>query len=263
MPDISPLLNGWTASAEWRKLEGMLACGGAPQSLAAVVPAEVWDDFINRFARLVLCFSGTGDDGCASCAAWTQSGHPDMIVAGKLGEPPGIADCLDFQWLMSLKPVVSPGRLGVIPSADCLSLPAANSLLKITEEPPAGSRILFMAERDEFIPTIRSRVWMFGLGERKEQVTVRPAFPPRCPEEWAEWLGNTRKSSLDDITAEVLAWALDLCGRGEWRLAASLENAVFLAKKRHFPVSMAQDALFAVLMEGVNDEKLFGDLREA
>jgi DNA polymerase-3 subunit delta' len=186
-----------------------------------------------------------------------------MITAGEWGDSPGIADCLDFQWLLSLKPVVAAGRLGVIMSADALSLPAANSLLKITEEPPAGSRILFMAERDEFIPTIRSRVWMFDLGAPAEQAALMPVSPPNGAAEWAEWLGNTKKGSLDDIAAEAASWALDFSRRGEWRLAASLENTVFLAKKRHFPVSMVQDALFALLTEGVNDGKLFGDLREA
>jgi DNA polymerase-3 subunit delta' len=263
MPDISPLLNGWTKSAEWLDLVRMIAEGGAPQSLAAVLPAELAADFRDRFARLALCFSGTGDDGCGSCKSWTQDGHPDMITAGTWGTPPGIADCLDLQWQMSLKPVIAPGRLGVIPSADGLSLPAANSLLKITEEPPAGSRMLFIAERDEFIPTIRSRVWTFRLGPQASGAALEPKAPPRDGAEWAEWIEGTRKSSLDDIALDAGAWVLNLCARGEWRFAASLENAVFLAKKRHFSVSMAQDALFAILMEGVNDGKIFGDLREA
>jgi DNA polymerase-3 subunit delta' len=263
MPDISPLLSEWTKSPEWLDLSGAISNGGAPQSLAAVVPAEAADDFRFRFARLALCFSGTGDDCCGSCACWTSDGHPDMITAGKPGEPPGIADCLDFQWRMSLKPVSAPGRLGVIMSADSLSLPAANSLLKIAEEPPAKGRILFMAERDELIPTIRSRVWMVRIGRRPGEPTLEPKAPPGAGVEWAEWLSDTKKRSLDDIASEAGAWVLYLCARGEWRLAASIENAVFLAKKRHFSVSMAQDALFALLMEGASDGKLFGDLREA
>jgi DNA polymerase-3 subunit delta' len=263
MSDISSLLNGWTKSAEWLDLSRMIAGNGAPQSLAAILPAELAADFRDRFARLALCLSGTGDDGCASCRSWTQDGHPDMITAGKWGEAPGIADCLDFQWQMSLKPVIAPGRLGVIPSSDGLSLPAANSLLKITEEPPAGSRMLFIAERDEFIPTIRSRVWTFRLNRHGEEAALEPKAPPRDGAEWAGWIEGTRKNSLDDIALEAAAWALDLCAKGKWGLAASLENAVFLAKKRHFPVSMAQDALFALLMEGVDDGKIFGDLREA
>lgn len=262
MPDISPLLNGWSASAEWLDISRMIAGNGAPQALAAVMPAEIALDFRDRFARLALCFSGTGSDGCASCLSWTHDGHPDMITAGKWGAPPGIADCLDFQWQMSLKPVAAPGRLGVIQSAEGLSLPAANSLLKITEEPPAGSRVLFIAERDEFIPTIRSRVWMLRLGGVTE-AAISPEAPPGNGMEWALWLEGTRKSSLDDIALEAGAWVLDLCARGEWKLAASCENAVYLAKKRHFSVSMAQDALFAIISEGVNDGKIFGDLREA
>ena len=256
-------MNEWTKSPEWLALSGAISDGGAPQSLAAVMPALISDDFRFRFARQALCFSGTGDAGCGSCASWTSDGHPDMITAGKQGEPPGIADCLDFQWRMSLKPVFAPGRLGVIMSADNLSLPAANSLLKIAEEPPAKGRILFIAERDELIPTIRSRVWMVRIDLCPGESALAPKAPPKSGAEWAEWLGATKKHTLEDVASEAGAWAHYFCAKNEWDLAASIENAVFLAKKRHFSVSMAQDALFALLMEGAGDGKIFGDLREA
>jgi DNA polymerase-3 subunit delta' len=263
MSDFSPVLTDWVKSREWIELSDMIRSGGAPQALAAILPAESAADFRDRFARLALCLSGTGEDGCESCASWTRDGHPDMIIGGEWGEPPGIADCIELQWQMGLKPVVAAGRLGVIPRAEGLSLPAANSLLKITEEPPAGGRILFIAERDEFIPTIRSRVWTFRLNSGDSELISAPKAPPGNGAEWAEWLESTRKNSLDGLAQEVREWVLELCGRGEWRLAASLENAIFLAQKRHLPVSMAQDALFAILMKGVNDGKIFGDLREA
>jgi DNA polymerase-3 subunit delta' len=263
MSDIPPVLDDWTRDEGWLELSGMMKSGGAPQALAAVVPGEIAVDFRDLFAKRALCFSGTGEDGCDSCAGWTVDGHPDMVIAGKWGEPPGIADCLDLQWQLGLKPVAAPGRLGVISSAEGLSLPAANSLLKITEEPPAGGRILFIAGRDEFIPTIRSRVWMFRLAPRASASLSEPTAPPVKAAEWAAWFERTKKNSLEELAGEVGGWILDLCGRGEWRSAASLENAIFLAQKRHLPVSMVQDALFALLMEGIEDGKIFGDLREA
>jgi DNA polymerase-3 subunit delta' len=263
MPDIAPLLRGLEGRGEWLELLSMIAGGEAPQALAAIVPGDVALDFRDMYARRVLCSSGSGDDGCDSCGSWTSDGHPDLIVAGRWGEPPGISDCLDFQVQLYLKPVVAPGRLGVVSSAEGLSLPAANSLLKITEEPPAKGRILFVAERDEFITTIRSRVWMFRLLETdKSGQGVSPVSPPLTPAEWASWLERTRKFSIDELAVEAEGWVLDFCGRGEWRVAASLQNTLFLARKRHIPVSMAQDALFALLREGVGGGQIFGDLRE-
>jgi DNA polymerase-3 subunit delta' len=44
---------------------------------------------------------------------------------------------------------------------DRLSLPAGNSLLKITEEPPEKGRILLFLEEDNLIPTLRSRLVIF------------------------------------------------------------------------------------------------------
>ncbi|MDR3321114.1 MAG: DNA polymerase III subunit delta', partial [Synergistaceae bacterium] len=235
MSDIAPLLNALERRGEWLELLSMIAGGEAPQALAAIVPGDVALNFRDMYARRVLCSSGSGDDGCDSCGSWTSDGHPDLVVAGRWGEPPGISDCLDFQVRLYLKPVVAPGRLGVVSAAEGLSLPAANSLLKITEEPPARGRILFVAERDEFITTIRSRVWMFRLLEpdRPAGQGSPPVSPPRAPAEWASWLERTKKFSIEELAVEAEGWARDFCARGDWRVAASLQNALFLARKRH------------------------------
>ncbi|MDR1944150.1 MAG: DNA polymerase III subunit delta' [Synergistaceae bacterium] len=263
MPDIPALLNGWTGSPEWAELSKTISDGRAPHALAAVVPREIAESFRDSFARKVLCLSGAGDDGCESCRSWTRDGHPDMIIGGRPGEPPGIADCLDLQWQMYLKPVTAPGRLGVISAAESLSLPAANSLLKITEEPPPGGRILFIAERDEFIQTIRSRVWLFSLGAHFQKPALKPETPPETPLEWAAWIEKTKKISLEELALEVGCWVLELCERGEWKMASTLETILSVAQKRRLSVSMAQDALFALLMGGVEVWKISGDLREA
>jgi DNA polymerase-3 subunit delta' len=183
-----------------------------------------------------------------------------MLVLGRTGEPAGIDDCMAFQSALYLKPVIASVKLGVIHSAENMSMPAANSLLKLAEEPPDGGRLLFTVERDSLIPTIRSRVWMINFIEPTR--LPREPEPPPKPSEWAEWLERTRRLPLEELTASVDSWIVSLCERGKWKTAASVQNIMYLAKLRHMPVSMVQDALYALLWEGMHFEHIFGDLRE-
>ncbi|MDR1471762.1 MAG: hypothetical protein LBS75_04490 [Synergistaceae bacterium] len=260
MSDIDTLLRDVARTPEWAELTAMISERGAPQSLAAILPEELMRPFRDEYARMALCDSGTGTDGCASCASWGGEGHPDLVMARGDWSAPGVSDCLVLQAEMHLKPVTARGRLGVIPSAEGLSPPAANSLLKLAEEPPAGSRLLFLAVEDNLIPTIRSRVWMVRFAQAFEAAA---SPPPRTSLEWAEWLEGTRKKSLDELASEAESWAKFLSERGEWNAAADLANVMYLSKKRHMPVSMVQDALTVILREGVRSEQIFSDLREA
>ncbi|MDR1966542.1 MAG: hypothetical protein LBQ36_07510 [Synergistaceae bacterium] len=258
MPDIAPALTKAADISEWAALAGVIASGGAPQALLAVAGEGAASSFKDAYARLVLCDSGTGEDGCPSCGAWSQGWHPDLVIAGDGASPPGVADCIALQASMNLKPFVARRRLAVIPFAEAISLPAANSLLKLAEEPPEGALLLFVAASDNLIPTIRSRAWAISL-PAPDAPDAAP--PPASPSEWAGWMGSAKKKSIDEISAEADAWSRHLASEGEWRMAASVRNAVYLSKKRHMPVSMVQDALFAILREGVPIGQIFGDLR--
>lgn len=258
MSDIAAFLED---CEEWREISAHLARGKAPQSLLAILPGPFAENFARRYARQLLCWSGTGKDDCEACRAWAEDGHPDFVVSSEWGTPPGIGNCLVLNGELSLRPVVSRRRLVVIPEADKLSLPAANSLLKLTEEPPEDGYVLFIAERDNLIPTIRSRVWTVRLTPNQDSGDVRAA-PPQTASEWADWLEKSKKNA-EDIFNEANAWSLWFAGKKDWEMAASLKNVLFLAQKRHLPVSMVQDALFALLREGRKSEQIFGDLREA
>ncbi|MDR2779620.1 MAG: hypothetical protein LBB28_00680 [Synergistaceae bacterium] len=257
MSPLPAVLTDIVSSPEWEKLAAAVSSGGAPGALLAVISENMAASFRDMYARIVLCHSGTGEDGCPSCSSWTNEGHPDMLIAGDGSGPPGVADCIALQAVMSLRPFSAGGRLGVIPFADAISLPAANSLLKTAEEPPEGGHLLFIAEEDNLIPTIRSRVWTvnFRSGE-----TTDEAAPPKNSAEWAAWIEKTRKQSLDELAPEAGAWARHLGVLGEWRASAAVRNVIYISQKRHMPVSMVQDALMAILREGVPIGQIFGDL---
>lgn len=260
MSDISSVLDVETTE-EWRGLEAMLSGGRLPQALRAILPVGSWERFRDLFARKMLCSSGTGGDSCAGCLGWTADGHPDLVVAGTWGSPPGVEECLAFQAALQLKPVLALRRLGVVSCSDELSLPAANSLLKLAEEPPEGVHILFLAGRDNIIPTIRSRTWSVAFGDFGSPPRD-PSPPPSEPAEWAAWFESAKKLAPAEVAASADSWADWFASRGEWMLAAELKNLSYMADKRHMPSSMIQDALYAVLREGVRVEEIFGDLRE-
>ena len=59
---------------------------------------------------------------------------------------------------MQLTPVEGTNKVAVIDHCDGMTISAANSLLKILEEPPAGSLILLVSNAiGKLLPTIRSR----------------------------------------------------------------------------------------------------------
>ena len=241
----------------WMEFRNMTAANGLPGTLLVIVDAQAAEDVGNLYARIALCDSGSGEDGCPSCMAWREDGHPDMVIAGDGSGPPGIADCIEMQEIMSLRPFAAKGKLGVIHSADLLSLPAANSLLKITEEPPEGGHLLLLAEEDNLIPTIKSRAWTLHFRAAREGES---AAPPSASSEWIAWIERTKKLTQAEIASEADAWSSWLCESGEWHAASSVRGAIYISQKRRLSVSMIQDAMLAILREGVPIGQIFGDI---
>ena len=257
MPPVVDFLSDSDNAAIWAGFREMTAAKGVPGALLAVIDGKMAGAFRDLYARIALCDFGDGEDGCPSCMSWMDDGHPDAVIAGDGSGPPGVADCIEMQATMSLKPFAAKGKLGIIPAADLLSLPAANSLLKIAEEPPEGGRLLFLAEEDNLIPTIASRVWKLCF----RPASARDPFPPpSSPSEWISWIERTKKFTQAEIASEAGAWSAWLADACDWRAASSVRNAVYISQKRHMSVSMVQDALIAILREGVPIGKIFGDI---
>ncbi|MCL2684340.1 MAG: hypothetical protein FWE55_03765, partial [Synergistaceae bacterium] len=80
------------------------------------------------------------------------------------------------------------------------------------------------------------------------------------PSEWVSWIERTKKMSQSEIAGEADAWSRWFCESGDWRAASSVRNAIYISQKRHLPVSMVQDAMVAILREGVPIGQIFGDI---
>ena len=132
------------------------------------------------------------DRQSSQSAALLDAGtHPDLMVlrrqpntTGKLRQEIVIDQARQLLEYMQLAPRIARTRLAVIIPACRLNRNAANSLLKVLEEPPPAGRFILAAEQPERLPaTVRSRMHI-----------VPAASPSR--EQALAWL----KESHPDIT---------------------------------------------------------------
>ena len=118
-----------------------------------------------EFAKSFLCLNGKGNDGCEACRllnfADGNVSHPDFIFVERLPEKSGllIDQMRELIKQAAYAPVLSKNKLCIIDAADTMNEAAANSFLKLLEEPPDGWLIILLASsEDKLLTTILSRV---------------------------------------------------------------------------------------------------------
>jgi DNA polymerase-3 subunit delta' len=124
------------------------------------------------FAQAVACPSHTtapfdSCGACDSCRKAEAGAHPDIVTIRPAGEQVQIWQLWDRQGrqapgvlsrTLSYAPVIGRRRIYIIEQADRLTESAANSLLKILEEPPPYALFLLLAPHPaRVLPTILSR----------------------------------------------------------------------------------------------------------
>ncbi|HEX7714860.1 MAG TPA: DNA polymerase III subunit delta' [Bacillota bacterium] len=101
---------------------------------------------------------------CPSCRSFRLASHPDFITVSPAGNSIKIEQLRLLQRNAYLKPLLSNCKVFFFPDAEQLTEAAANSFLKLLEEPPRGVYFLFTAVRgDCILPTIRSRCQVYNL----------------------------------------------------------------------------------------------------
>lgn len=96
---------------------------------------------------------------CRSCQRIREGKHSDITPVGLDSRTEiGIDDIRGLQRIASLPPYEGKCKVFIIDDAEYLSIEAANSLLKILEEPPPRVVwLLLAAEEERLLPTIVSR----------------------------------------------------------------------------------------------------------
>jgi hypothetical protein len=147
-------------------------------------------------AQALLCGRAAGGDACGACddcRLVAQGIHPDLVALPGEGETPG-QDLLDLYhreegreaggeiqagllipaaWTRIVvaaaaaeSPLRGRGRVFILPAIERLGGTAANALLKVLEEPPAGCTFLMTcAHLGAVLPTIRSRSQAYRLAD--------------------------------------------------------------------------------------------------
>ncbi len=125
-----------------------------------------------EFAAALNCSEADRPCGeCRACRATLAGNHPDVevVAPGGLCDEPDHRDHADsrdlricqirrLEKVLSLSPYAGGRRIAIVDAADTMHVEAANAFLKTLEEPPAGSVIILLAEREERLPaTVLSR----------------------------------------------------------------------------------------------------------
>ena len=243
-------------NVKWQEILRETESGHIPHSRAIAVPSKYYQEIIESLSRLIL--------------GSYRLGHPDLLVIGTTDKAAPIGDPEkpnyegSSRWLIeniALKPLESKCRLGVVMSADKLLLPAANSLLKLTEEPPDYAYMLFLMEDGRrFLPTLRSRSQFTAITIDDEKESL-PA--PSSPSELVKWLAETRKGSdaktkrkaadADSIADTLKAWANHATESGNFVLAERIERLRIIAGRKNLSVPMLCDLIILTL--GDDDRK--------
>ena len=238
-------------SSTWRDIESCILDGTLPQSVGVILPKNAQYDFLELFLPKVL-------GGNLSMEDLT---HPDVIhLVHEEDEPftpsrkkmpkkaASIANCRKILAELSINPISANCRICVIWNAERLLKPAANSLLKVTEEPPQNGRIVYMSEFDNFIPTIKSRIRLFRFHFSEEVLSLAP---PQNSTEWASYLSENNKKTREELLDELDGFARALSCHGQYAMACDLANLAQRLDTTNAGVTQVKDAVYLLLYKRV------------
>ncbi|NNC22666.1 hypothetical protein HKX42_02270 [Salinisphaera sp. USBA-960] len=154
-----------------RQMAEAIAVGRFGQAvLFTATPGVGVDRLVNDVCMALLCRQpesvGYACGACAGCRLYAAGTHPDLttLVPAEVGGEIKVDQVRAFANTLRLTPQYPMGRLGWIAPLERLNRSAANSALKIIEEPPVGSIIVAVSERPSAIPpTIVSRFTVWRL----------------------------------------------------------------------------------------------------
>jgi len=189
------------------------------------------DDFCYRMAASLLCTGEKVYCGlCESCRRLKKEIHPDLqVISGREGSI-GIGALRELKPFFSMPPVVSPVKVCLFKEADSMTREAANSVLKVLEEPQPYLRFILTTFRPyRILPTIASRCSRFHL------------LPLPLPDV-AESLASQGGKGFDPYLAAVLSGgyprrAAEILLDEQWRQSLQkamqvMENYPYWARKR-------------------------------
>ena len=153
---------------------------------------------------------------CASCLRIAAGMHPDVLVFDGRAATIKIADVRALHPLLGEKPHFAGKRVVLFYEAQSLGIEAANSLLKILEEPSPDTTFVFtVPQRERLLPTLVSRGWVLTLpwqapdqtadAEERAQADALGNFLA----DGRNWLGQARqRADIDALSAQRVIGAV-------------------------------------------------------
>ncbi len=133
-----------------------------------------------RLARALLCLQPAADGeacgACKSCRLFASGTHPDFVklLPAEEGKAILVDQIRALGGFFYLRPHTAARKIAMITPAEAMNLNAANSLLKVLEEPPLGSVLLLVSSQPASLPvTVRSRCSRLDFAVPPRELTLR------------------------------------------------------------------------------------------
>jgi DNA polymerase-3 subunit delta' len=198
-----------------------------------------------RLAQILNCSQPSPEGPCQECYACHKiisGNHPDVLWLKPLKTTIGIEQVLAWQQKVYFKHYEGNFKVSIIEQANSVTLPAANALLKVIEEPPERTIIILCAQNAEgILPTIQSRaqlvyfpdlteeIWLTGLGEVDQQEAAR-AF--------------RLSGKNQNLATALLEHGVPLLQEWVERFRTAVEERDFLKLYSLFPIDKNQAVLY-------------------
>jgi len=141
-------------------------------------PAGVGKKTLARaFGNYLNCLAPTsGNDSCENCSSCIKlrsGNHPDLLYIEPDGASIKIKQIRELKQSLAFPPFEAKYRLVLITEVHTMRREAANSLLKILEEPPPGNILVLTGdEASEILPTITSRCQLIPFAPLPPEVVT-------------------------------------------------------------------------------------------
>lgn len=156
------------------------------------------------FAESILCSQPAHRPCgvCRSCLGMKEHAHPDFIVIRPDGQYIKIDQIRELQYQAGISAHWGGKRVCIIEEADRMNEQAANSLLKLLEEPPLGLLLLLISAKPHaLLPTILSRCSVLKFQpvsiEQLTEALVASGHPQTQAKVAAQLSGGRMGAALD------------------------------------------------------------------
>lgn len=161
-----------------------------PHAVLFTGPNGIGKAMVARVLAAALLCSHEGERPCGSCSSCQQmsyGNHPDFLSVAPEGATIKIEQIRILQQEASLAPYSSQRRVCIIDGAELMTTQAANSLLKILEDPPGEIIfILIAANRQMLLTTIISRCMAISFQPLSDEVLAQALIEKGYASEQAE-----------------------------------------------------------------------------